>query len=98
MKKIILPLNERYFNMFHIDATNLSLQLDGTHMDIKGMRVLHPECCLTHTAGGRLGGRELMDGLPTEVIGHRPLSAPHGQLTIDARLDHLLLPRNGNVS
>lgn len=53
---------------------------------------------LWDAAGGGFGRRLLQDGLPAQVVGHRSVRTPHVQLAEDARLDHLLLPRDGDVS
>lgn len=41
--------------------------------------------------------RLLQDGLPAEVIGDGAVGAPKVELGVNAHLDHLLLPRDGNV-
>lgn len=53
---------------------------------------------LWDAAGGGFGRRLLQDGLSAQVVGHRSVRTPHVQLAEDARLDHLLLPRDGDVS
>lgn len=42
-------------------------------------------------------GRRLQDGLSTQVVRQRAVGGPHCELAVDARLDHLLLPGDGDA-
>lgn len=51
---------------------------------------------LRRSAGGGLG-LLLQDGLTSQVVGQSAVGSPDCELPVDARLDHLLLPGDGDV-
>lgn len=51
---------------------------------------------LRQGAGGGLG-RLLQDGFTSQVVGQTAVCSPDCELAVDPRLDHLLLPGDGDV-